>query len=197
MSFVEGDSGNPKEWSAKYRWFSVVLLCGFAAIVYVTPRLASIDVATLIGNSTYTCIGIVPVAGDVVLELQGHRDRTAAVLFVTIWELGEATGPLFLAPLSELYGRFVVYNVANCFFIAGIVLTALSQNIKLLIFARFLTGSAVAGALCVRSAQRLVADEIEANVLNPSIIGDMFPSETRGAAMSAVMLAPLVGGALG
>lgn len=113
-------------------------------------------------------------------ELKGHRDRTASVLFVTIWELGEATGPLFIAPLSELYGRFRVYNAANCLFIAGIIISAVSQSMELLIFARFLTGCAVA-----------------ANVLNPAIIGDMFPSESRGAAMSAVMLAPLVGGALG
>lgn len=119
-------------------------------------------------------------AGDVVKELVGHKDRSATVLFVTIWELGEATGPLFLAPLSELYGRFIVYNVANCFFIVGIVITALSQNISLLIFSRFLTGCAVA-----------------TNVLNPVIIADMFPSESRGAAMSAVMLAPLIGGVLG
>lgn len=129
---------------------------------------------------TYTCIGIVPVAGDVVKELKGSKDREATVLFVTIWELGEATGPLFIAPLSELFGRFVVYNIANCLFIAGIVITATSQDLGLLIFARFLTGCAVA-----------------ANVLNPAIIGDMFPSESRGAAMSAVMLAPLIGGALG
>lgn len=121
-----------------------------------------------------------PVAGDVVKELVGHEDRSATVLFVTIWELGEATGPLFLAPLSELCGRFVVYNVANCFFVVGIVITALSQNINVLIFSRFATGCAVA-----------------TNVLNPVIIADMFPSESRGAAMSAVMLAPLIGGALG
>lgn len=119
-------------------------------------------------------------AGDVVKELKGHEDRSATVLFVTIWELGEATGPLFLAPLSEMYGRFVVYNVANCLFIAGIVITALSRDINLLIFSRFLTGCAVA-----------------TNVLNPAIIGDMYPSETRGGAMSFVALAPLVGGALG
>lgn len=134
----------------------------------------------LLCSRTYTCIGIVPVAGDVVKELKGHKDREAAVLFVTIWELGEATGPLFIAPLSELFGRFVVYNVANCLFITGIVMTALSQELGVLIFARFLTGCAVA-----------------ANVLNPAIVGDMFPSESRGAAMSAVMLAPLIGGALG
>ena len=133
-----------------------------------------------LSHRTYTCVGIVPVAGDVVKDLKGHKDRSAAVIFVTIWELGEAMGPLFLAPLSELYGRFVVFNIANLFFIGGIVITALSQNINLLIFARFMTGCAVAS-----------------NVLNPAIIGDMFPSESRGAAMSAVMLAPLIGGALG
>lgn len=94
--------------------------------------------------------------------------------------MGEATGPLFIAPLSEIFGRFVVYNVANCLFVAGVAVTALSRNLGLLIFARFATGCAVA-----------------ANVLNPAIIGDIFPSESRGAAMSAVMLAPLIGGALG
>ena len=35
------------------------------------------------------------------------------------------------------------------------------------------------------------------NVLNPAIIGDIFPSEQRGGAMSVVMLAPLLGGAVG
>ena len=119
-------------------------------------------------------------AGDVVKELKGHKDRSATVLFVTIWELGEATGPLILAPLSELFGRFRVYNTANCLFIVGIVITALSQDLRLLIFSRFATGCAVA-----------------ANVLNPAIISDMFPSDSKGAAMSAVMLAPLIGGALG
>lgn len=133
-----------------------------------------------LSRRTYTCVGIVPVAGDVVEELKGHKDSSASVLFVTIWELGEATGPLFLAPLSEIYGRFIVYNVANCLFIVGIVVSALSQNINLLIFSRFLTGCAVA-----------------TNVLNPAIIADIFPSASRGAAMSAVMLAPLIGGALG
>ena len=33
VSFNEGDSDNPKEWSKKYKWFSVVLLCFFAAVV--------------------------------------------------------------------------------------------------------------------------------------------------------------------
>jgi MFS family permease len=99
---------------------------------------------------------------------------------VTIWELGEAAGPLLIAPLSEVYGRYPVYNAANCLFMLGVILTAVSSNTGLLIFARFLTGCAVAS-----------------NVLNPAIVGDMFPTEERGSAMSLIMLAPLTGGAVG
>lgn len=102
------------------------------------------------------------------------------MLFVTIWELGEAAGPLFIAPLSEIFGRYPVYNAANVLFIGGIVLSALSQDVNLLVFSRFLTGCAVA-----------------TNVLNPAIVGDMYPSDSRGSPMSIVMLAPLIGGAVG
>lgn len=70
--------------------------------------------------------------------------------------------------------------MCNTLFIAGTVLTALSQDVNLVIFSRFLTGCAVAS-----------------NVLNPAIVGDIFPPESRGSAMSAVMLAPLFGGAIG
>jgi MFS family permease len=102
------------------------------------------------------------------------------VLLVTIWELGEAAGPLFIAPLSESFGRYPAYNGANIVFIVGTIIVALSRHSGLLIFARFLTGLAVAS-----------------NVLNPSVIGDIFRPEQRGSAMSLVLLATLVGGAIG
>ncbi len=102
------------------------------------------------------------------------------MLLVTIWELGEAAGPLFIAPLSEIFGRWPVYNAANILFIVGVLISVLSQDVELMIFSRFFTGCAVA-----------------TNVLNPAIIGDMFSSDERGSPMSAVMLAPLIGGAVG
>jgi MFS family permease len=101
-------------------------------------------------------------------------------LLVTIWELGEAAGPLFIAPLSEVYGRYPVFNIANICFIIGTLVAAASQSTLVFVFARFLTGCAVAS-----------------NVLNPSIIGDMLPPEERGSPMSLIMLAPLMGGAVG
>lgn len=133
-------------------------------------------------RSTFTCISVVPVANTIVADFNKHHHgaKSSSVLLVTIWELGEAAGPLFIAPLSEIYGRYPVYNACNVLFIVGAAISALSQSVQVLIFARFLTGCAVA-----------------ANVLNPAIIGDMFPSAQRGSALSVVFLAPLLGGAIG
>ncbi|KAF2008976.1 MFS multidrug transporter-like protein [Aaosphaeria arxii CBS 175.79] len=153
----------PDQWSSAYRWSVVALLFVQAFTV------------------TFTCISVVPIAGHIVADLNnGHSDKSSSVLLVTIWELGEAAGPLLIAPLSEMYGRYPVFNVANVLFICGIGLSAWCQSASLFIFARFLTGCAVAS-----------------NVLGPAIIGDIFPSEQRGTAMSYVMLAPLLGGAIG
>ena len=40
-------------------------------------------------------------------------------LYYLVWELGEAAGPLLIAPLSEAFGRCYVYNIANVLFIGG------------------------------------------------------------------------------
>ena len=157
-----GDIDNPYTWSATYKWSAVSLLALTAFTV------------------TFTCISLVPVAGHIVRDLDGKADKNASVLLVTIWELGEAAGPLLIAPLSEAFGRYPIMNAANVLFIAATVMAALSPSAHVLIAARFLTGLAVAS-----------------NVLNPAIVGDMFISEQRGTAMSLIALAPLVGGAIG
>jgi MFS family permease len=130
---------------------------------------------------TFTCIGVVPIASRIAEDLDGHHaSSSSTALLVTIWEAGEAAGPLLIAPLSEVLGRYPVVNGCNIAFIIWTILAASSQSTKVFIAARMLTGLAVA-----------------ANVLNPAIIGDMFDSEQRGNAMSLIMLAPLIGGAIG
>jgi MFS family permease len=117
-----------------------------------------------------------------VRDLSGtpNPSKSSSVLLVTIWELGEAGGPLLIAPLSELYGRYWVMNAANLLFIAATVLAATSSTVPQFVVARMLTGLAVAS-----------------NVLNPAIVGDIFVSEQRGSALSLIYLAPLIGGAAG
>lgn len=160
-----GDPENPMDWPVAYKWGIVTLLAATAFTV------------------TFTCISVVPIANIIVDDLEGEAGAgagSAAVLLVTIWELGEAAGPLFIAPLSERFGRYPVINGANALFIAFTALTALSPDTATIIVARALTGLAVTS-----------------NVLAPAIVGDMFPSEQRGAAMSLIQLAPLTGGAIG
>ncbi|CAN9170435.1 hypothetical protein CUC08_Gglean011773 [Alternaria sp. MG1] len=163
LDFEPLDPENPRNWSKTFKWGNVFLLALMAFTV------------------TFTCIGVVPVASTIVEDLDGkHSSSANSALLVTIWELGEAAGPLLIAPMSEIFGRYPVFNACNIGFIAATILAVLSQNSGVFIAARMLTG------LCVAS-----------NVLNPAIIGDIFESEERGSAMSLVMLAPLIGGAIG
>lgn len=114
------------------------------------------------------------------LNHSDEANKSASVLLVTIWEFGEAAGPLFIGPLSEVFGRYRTYNAANILFICATVFAACCQSTNFFIVARALTGLAVA-----------------ANVLNPAIVGDIFSSDQRGTAMSLIMIAPLTGGAIG
>ncbi|KAL5117078.1 hypothetical protein ACEQ8H_005037 [Pleosporales sp. CAS-2024a] len=163
LDFEPLDPEDPRNWSHGFKWFIVLLLASMAFTV------------------TFTCIGIVPIASRIVEDLEGHASSSSSTsaLLVTIWELGEATGPLLNAPLSEVLGRAPVMHWCNIAFILFTMIAATSQSTRLFIAARMLTGMAVA-----------------ANVLNPAIIGDMFESEKRGRAMSLIMLAPLIGGAV-
>lgn len=153
---------DPKQFPAVFKWSIVGLLAAMAFCV------------------TFNCVGIVPVANRVVEDLSGQRSKSASVLLVTVWELGEAAGPLLIGPLSEAYGRYPVFNIANVLFIGATVLAASSPSVPLLIVARFLTGLAVT-----------------VNVLNPAVVGDIFRPDQRGSPMSLVQLAPLIGGACG
>ncbi|KAH9843316.1 putative mfs multidrug transporter protein [Teratosphaeria destructans] len=162
--FAQHDPANPRRWSKAYKRGIIALLAFMSFTV------------------TFTCISAVPVAHDIISDVTPgrHASKQATVLLVTIWELGEAAGPLLIAPLSEVYGRWPVFNVANTIFIIGIAFSALSTRPEMLIFSRFLTGCAVAS-----------------NVLNPAVVGDLFEPDERGSAMSLIMLAPLLGGAVG
>lgn len=97
-------------------------------------------------------------------------------LLVSIWELGEVVSPLIIAPLSELYGRFWLYQICNALYILFSVGCALSSNIQMLVAFRFLCG------LCTVSL-----------TLNPSIVGDLFELQNRGSAMALVGLMPMFG----
>ncbi|KAK4119658.1 MFS general substrate transporter [Parathielavia appendiculata] len=159
-----GDAENPLEWPMPFKWAVVSMLALMAFTV------------------TMTCISVVPLASDIVRDLSDSPNppKSASILLVTIWELGEAAGPLLIAPLSEMFGRYPVMNAANLLFIGASILAATSQTVPQFVVARMLNGLVTA-----------------VNVLNPAIVGDIFASDERGGALSLLFLAPLIGGAFG
>ncbi|KAL2125854.1 hypothetical protein VTI74DRAFT_2480 [Chaetomium olivicolor] len=164
-TFKPGDPSNPLEWSPAFKRGIVALLAAAGFMV------------------TFTCMSVVPVANMIAADLDGDNasdDTFAPVLPVTIWEVGEAVGPLLIAPLSEMYGRYPLMNAANILFISGATLSALSPSMGVFIASRALTGMAVAS-----------------NILGPAIIGDIFEPEHRGTALSLVGFSPLFGGTVG
>ncbi|KAL3965378.1 hypothetical protein ACCO45_002382 [Purpureocillium lilacinum] len=160
---INGSPDDPQQWPASFKW-SIVALLSFSAF-----------------SVTYGCLSVAPVATRIANDLDGgNSGKSSAALLVTIWELGEAAGPLLIAPLAEMFGRWPLYNAANVLFVVATILGALSKDTGEFVASRALTGMAVA-----------------ANVLNPAIIGDIFPTEQRGAAMSYIMFAPLVASSVG
>jgi MFS family permease len=91
-------------------------------------------------------------------------------LLVTIWELGEGIGPLFIASLSEKFGQLAVFRIGNFLALCCLGGYALSVNIPMLITFRFLTG-------CFLSIL----------TLGPAIVGDLFDMDQTGLSMALVI----------
>ncbi|KAJ2896662.1 major facilitator superfamily transporter multidrug resistance [Zalerion maritima] len=111
----------------------------------------------------------------------GTSNLTYASMPVSIFLLGYAVGPLFLAPLSELYGRHPVLSLSNAFFAVWQIGCALSPSLDSLIVFRFLSG--IGGSACM--------------TLGGGVVADLFPVDERGLALSVWTIGPLVGPCIG
>lgn len=122
------------------------------------------------------CIPAVP---QLLKEFKSSNTLYQTIL-VSAWELGEAVGPVLIAPLSEIYGRRPVYNATNVVFIIFSIACAFSTNLPMLVAFRLLNGMGDASI-----------------ALNPSIVGDMFVQEERGLPLAMVGFPPLIGPVVG
>lgn len=98
-----------------------------------------------------------------------------------LFVLGFGLGPLFLAPLSELYGRRIIYLSCFAMFTIFNVCCAVAPNIAALCVFRLLCGMAGSAGPSIGGGT----------------IGDMFDPETRGRAQSFYSFGPTGGSAIG
>lgn len=108
-----------------------------------------------------------PAVPDMMKEFRDDSSAMAS-LVVSVYVVGFALGPLVLAPLSETYGRLIIYHVSNVLFLAFTAGCALSTQTAMFVAFRLLAG-------CVGATPM---------VLGGGSIADIIPPERRGAAMT-------------
>jgi MFS family permease len=104
-----------------------------------------------------------------------------SVMALSIYILATAFGPLFIGPLSEMYGRRVVLHVSSVFFLVWNVVCGFATTKETFIAARFFTGL---GASSVYS-------------LGAGVLGDVWRPEQRGKTLGIYLLIPLLGACVG
>ena len=102
-------------------------------------------------------------------------------MLVTIWELGESVGPFLLAPLSEMYGRRIIYFSALGLYLLFILPCALADNIQTVLVSRFF------GAFC---AAAMISNA-------PGSVNDIVDEEHRALAFSIWSVGPMNGPVIG
>jgi hypothetical protein len=182
--YIENDRRNPMLFSKQKKWaitiivaiVSSIFLIGNLCVFFEYDRLkakqATLAVSLL--SSAYTG-GI-----DRIISEFDISDEVA-VLGVSLFVLGFAVGPLLWAPMSELYGRQILFfgtYAALTAFNAG---AAGSQNIQTLLILRFFAGAFGSSPLTNAGG----------------VIADMFPASDRGLAMSIFAAAPFLGPIIG
>ncbi|KAH8721625.1 major facilitator superfamily transporter [Ilyonectria robusta] len=156
------DPANPQNWSPLKKWGNIVVL----AIITFNVPLASTMFA--------------PGVPQLLEDFNTHSESLATFV-VSVYILGLAVGPLALAPMSELYGRVMIYHVGNVLFIIFTVGCALSTSLDMLIAFRFLAGLVGAGPITIGGGS----------------IVDLTTIQQRGTAMSIWSLGPLMGPSIG
>jgi multidrug resistance protein len=149
-------------WSSKKKWWN---MCVISYLTFLTPLTSSI---------------VAPAQGLVMKDFHS-ANRTLASFVVSIYLVGFAVGPLFLAPLSEIYGRLRVYQVGTLIFTIWNIAGALAPNVSALLVFRLFAGISGSGPV----------------TLGAGSVADMFARQERGVAMSIYGLGPLLGPVIG
>lgn len=122
VQFSENDPGNPKNYSFARKW----LITAFTAILCFSVAVgSSMPTGDLPGAGEALGVGQVPIN-----------------LSITLFVAGFGFGPMFFAPLSEIYGRWVIYVISGFLYFIFTLPCALAPNLATLLAARMIAGLA-------------------------------------------------------
>lgn len=106
-----------------------------------------------------------------------HISTEVAILGVTLYVLGFASGPTLWAPASELIGRKVPICIGMFGYSIFTIATATSKDVQTLMLTRFFAGFFSASPIAIV----------------PAVYADMWNNQTRGVAIAMFAMAVFVG----
>ncbi|EPS33083.1 hypothetical protein PDE_08045 [Penicillium oxalicum 114-2] len=161
VQWMPKDFRNPTQLSKPMKW-GITMVAAMETLVVALV------------SSAYT-------GGILQIQREFHIDTEVATLGVSLYVLGFALGPLIWAPMSELYGRQLVFISTYCGLTVFCAATIGAKNSASLLIFRFLAG-AFGSSPFTNSG---------------GVIADMFLAQERGLALSAFALAPFLGPVIG
>ncbi|KAG8215543.1 major facilitator superfamily domain-containing protein [Butyriboletus roseoflavus] len=148
---------NPQCMSTLRRWVAVLVISSASLCVTCASSMAAFTEAGT--SQTF------------------HVSREVTVLGISLFVLGLGAGPLLVGPLSEMYGRNIIYRVSYFFFFIFTFPVAFAPNIGVFLFFRLLTGFCGAAFLSVAGGS----------------VSDMFPDTTVANPMAVYTMSPFIG----
>ncbi|KAI0266420.1 MFS polyamine transporter [Gloeopeniophorella convolvens] len=156
------DPENPRNWTFKKKWGATLIVSAFT---FISPVSSSM---------------IAP-ASEKLAERFNIHSTVLIAMTTSVFVLAYAFGPLFLGPLSELYGRSRVLQISNLWYLVWNLACGFAQSKNELIAFRFLAGLGGSAPLSIGGG----------------VVGDLFDPEHRGQAIAIYSLAPLLGPVIG
>lgn len=152
------DPENPRNFPNSLKWKITMITSMYT---FITPFASSIAApAALAYNKEF-----------------GVTDTTIASMTVSIFLLGFAIGPLFFAPLSEMYGRMIIMHLSTFIFLIFTIGCAVSQTSTQMIILRLLSGLSGSAPLA----------------LGAGILSDVWAPMELARASAVYALGPLIG----
>lgn len=162
VEFVDGDKENPMfAWSNARKWFQTI-------------------------NLGMICFMVAFASGVITGDLKGPEERfgvseEVVILTISLFVVGFGVGPLLFAPLSEEYGRQIIYNTTLGIAVIFILPCALAKNIGTLLVCRLIDGIAFSAPMTLIGGS----------------LSDIWPTKDRGVAMAVFSAAPFLGPVMG
>lgn len=155
------DPENPKNWSIRRKWLATVTVAMFT---FITPVASTI---------------VAPALEHLALDLHVAPGLNTSML-LSIFVLAYIPGPLVLGPMSEVFGRTRVLQMAYMFFLVFCLACGFARNKAQFLAFRFISGLGGSAPLAI----------------GPGVLADLWPPEQRGKAIGFYTAGPLFGPAI-